>query len=187
MARPDRGPDLPDEDLTAPPVKSRRVQLVEERKLYDPDKARLEASRVLTAEPPSVPKRTGIPLWVYVVLLVAVCAVGVFLIARAAFRPVLEEKGFTWGETGDGHHVEARGRVKNVTRKDLQSVTAVVTFRDRKGSVIVRTEALVADSPLKPGQTSSFWVTETYVPAMHSAVVEFAFPMGGTIPTRHVE
>ena len=187
MARPQRGPGKSSEDLTALSEKSARARLAEERKLYDADRARAEAGQVLTSDPPPTPKRRTVPLWVYVVSLVVVVAVGVLLIVRTPFRPVLVARGFTWGEAADGHRVEARGQVKNVAGKNLEDITAVVTFRDRRGAVIARAEAPIDRSPLPPGQTASFWVTENYQPSMQSAVVDFAFPSGRTLPTRHLK
>ena len=157
----------------------------EKNVLADEEKARLEAEEALKREEPPKPKSKGFhpAIGVLLLLLFVFMVCGIWLRERP-HRPVLEVSGFRWGKTGDGHHVEARGQVKNISRKSLNNVTAVVTFNDKRGGSIASYDAMIEDDSILPGQTSSFCITETYNPAMRGARVEFKYMMGGTIPTR---
>jgi len=109
--------------------------------------------------------------------------------APTSYAPELEVISFSWGGTETGHFAEAKGQVKNISGRRLENVEAVVTFNDKRGGFITSSDALIDYNPILPGQTSPFSVIETYNPAMRTgtAVVEFKFLMGGTIPTRQSE
>jgi hypothetical protein len=179
----------------------------ERKKIYEEEKARLEAREELARKPKTMSKSTSIGCLLLLglaVLLVVICQ----LLTNGKTRetptlagsssssspptsdePELEVISFTWGGTETGHFVEAKGQVKNISGKRLEKVEAVVTFSDKSGGFITSSEALIDYNPILPGQTSPFNVLETYNPAMRTgtATVEFKFLMGGTIPTRHSE
>jgi hypothetical protein len=152
----------------------------------DEEKARLEALAKLELEgPPKLKSRgfqpaIGVPL---LLLLIFIIICGIWLWGRT-HRPVLEVSSFRWGETRDGHFVEVRGQVKNISGRSLENVMAVVTFIDKSGGRITSSDAMIDDNPILPGQASSFCIIETYNPAMRTAVVEFSFLMGANIPTK---
>ena len=101
----------------------------------------------------------------------------------ASSTPKLKLLNWTWGEADSDAFVEARGQVKNLTNDNIENVTAVVSFYDKKGHFIKSSETIVEYNPILPGQTSPFHVMETRNPAMSKATVEFKSLLGGTIET----
>jgi len=179
----------------------------ERKKIYEEEKARLEAQEELKRKPKTMSKSNSIGCLLLLglaVLLVVICqflpkektretptptGLSSSRSAPTSYEPVLEVISFSWGGTESGHYVEAKGQIKNISGKRLENVEAVVTFSDKSGGFITSSDALIDYNPILPGQTSPFSVMETYNPAMRTgtATVEFKFLMGGTIPTRHSE
>lgn len=176
----------------------------ERRKIYEEEKARLEAQEELSRR--AKPKSGGyawswlVPLGV-VLLFFGICSIwqvgnkntpppagsSSSRSAPTSHEPALEVISFKWGGTAGGGYVRAEGQVKNISGERLENVEAVVTFSDKNGGFITSSDALIDYNPIMPGQTSPFSVKETDNPAMHTdtAVVDFKFLMGGTIPTKH--
>jgi len=173
----------------------------ERKRIYEEEKARLEAQEELKRKPRNMSKGSSIGCMLLLglaVLLVIICQLSPAPKSTptgsssssgtpTSNEPALEVIAFHWGQTEGGGFVEAKGQVKNITGKSLANVTAVVTFDDKSEGFITSSDALIDYNPILPGQTSPFTVIETYNPAMRKAGVEFKFLMGGTIPAKHSE
>ncbi|MFQ5632988.1 MAG: hypothetical protein ACE5I1_29820, partial [bacterium] len=95
----------------------------------------------------------------------------------------LEVVDFLWRNSMAPNWVEARGRVKNISGNNLKNVMAHITWEDKEGNFITSNSALIDLNPILPGQVSTFGLMVNYNPAMHSAILQFKYLMGGSIPT----
>ena len=92
---------------------------------------------------------------------------------------LLSSRGYRGG-SGGFHFVE--GRVRNVSDRSLENVLVVATWYDRNGNVIETEEALIDESPVLPGQTSSFQAISTASARMSRYSVEFRELSGAAVP-----
>ena len=74
----------------------------------------------------------------------------------ASSTPKLKLLNWTWGEADSDSFVEARGQVKNLTNDNIENVTAVVSFYDKKGRFIKSSETLVEYTPFFRGRPRHF-------------------------------
>ena len=176
----------------------------ERKKIYEEEKARLEAQEDLNRKAKGKGSR-----WHWWIALGALGVLGYICLSPsgksrtsptqsgssasssspASYEPALELGSWNWTRTEGGDYVKVKGQVKNISGERLKNVEAVVTFKDKNGDFITSSDALIDYNPILPGQTSPFSVTETYNPAMRTgnAYVEFKFLMGGTIPIKRNE
>lgn len=91
----------------------------------------------------------------------------------------------SWHWSSGHGYVTAEGQVKNISRKKLERVQAMVTWSDGHGNMITSDDSLIEYDPIMPGQVSPFKVMERYNPQMKSANLEFKFMRGNRIPTYH--
>ena len=93
----------------------------------------------------------------------------------------LEILNWSWGRTGSGSYVEAKGLVKNLTNRPLRRVQAVAEWYDSKNNFITSGTALIEYNPILPNQESPFSLLENYNPAMQTARIRFKIFGGGSL------
>ncbi|MGD9638763.1 MAG: SH3 domain-containing protein [Alphaproteobacteria bacterium] len=83
-----------------------------------------------------------------------------------------------WSWFIEHSYVSAKGQVTNHCNLPINSLQAVVTFKDKDGNYITHASALVEYSPLMPNQTTPFEVLEHQNPLMKKASLGFKEMLG---------
>ncbi len=78
----------------------------------------------------------------------------------------------------EGNFCNVVGQVTNISNAPLDSVQVITTFYDKKGAVVELAEAMLAISPIKPGQSSPFHTLETASPLIAAQNTKFLAQSG---------
>ena len=86
-----------------------------------------------------------------------------------------------WSWREEHGYAIAEGEVTNASRRSLENVTAVVTFKTSAGDFITSDDAVIDFNPILPNQTSPWKIMARWNPEMKNASVQFKTLFGGTL------
>lgn len=97
-------------------------------------------------------------------------------------RAIYDLELVSWHWSKVGGHVIVEGQVKNISGEILRNIAVLITWYDKIGREITYVNSLMEYSPIGPGKTYPFKITEKYNPAMETAIIKFKFLDGPEIP-----